>query len=63
MGALSDLFGRRAVAVTGQILLVVGPCVVSTSHEMNVAIGGMVISGFGAGMTDHSLIMLALLRR
>ncbi|KXS98689.1 hypothetical protein AC578_1246 [Pseudocercospora eumusae] len=57
VGALSDLFGRRTVAVIGQIFLVIGPCVVSTSHKMNVAIGGMVISGFGAGLNE--LIALA----
>jgi MFS family permease len=39
VGALSDLFGRRIVAAIGQILLIVGPVVVSTAHEINTAIG------------------------
>lgn len=39
VGALSDLFGRKYVAGVGQVLLVIGPVVVSTSHEINVAIG------------------------
>ena len=38
VGALSDLFGRKYVAAVGQILLVVGPVVVSTSHHINIAI-------------------------
>lgn len=39
VGALSDLFGRRLVAAFGQVLLMIGPIVVSTSHEINTAIG------------------------
>lgn len=57
VGALSDLFGRKYVAAFGQIALVVGPVVVSTANEINVAIGGMVIAGLGAGLNE--LIALA----
>lgn len=57
VGALSDLFGRRWVAAFGQVCLLIGPIVVSTAHSMNVAIGGMVISGLGAGFNE--LIALA----
>ncbi|RMZ80142.1 hypothetical protein DV737_g3064, partial [Chaetothyriales sp. CBS 132003] len=57
VGALSDLFGRKYVAGVGQILLVIGPVVVSTSHRINVAIGGMVLAGLGAGLNE--LIALA----
>lgn len=39
VGALSDLFGRKAVAAFGQVLLILGPIVVSTSHTINIAIG------------------------
>ena len=39
VGALSDLFGRRIVAIAGQILLIVGPIVTATADTMNVAIG------------------------
>lgn len=39
VGALSDLFGRKMVAAFGQIMLIVGPVVVSTSHSINIAIG------------------------
>lgn len=39
VGALSDLFGRKWVAVFGQVALIVGPIVTATAHTMNVAIG------------------------
>ena len=39
VGALSDLFGRRIVAIVGQILLIVGPIVTATADTMNTAIG------------------------
>lgn len=39
VGALSDLFGRRIVAIVGQVLLIVGPIVTATANTMNVAIG------------------------
>jgi len=57
VGALSDMFGRKAVACTGQALLMIGPIVVSTATYINVAIGGMVICGLGAGLNE--LIALA----
>lgn len=57
VGALSDLFGRRWVAAFGQVCLLIGPVVVSTAQSMNVAIGGMVICGLGAGFNE--LIALA----
>lgn len=52
VGALSDMFGRKYVAAVGQILLIAGPAVVSTSHSMTQAIPGMVISGLGAGLNE-----------
>lgn len=57
VGALSDLFGRKPVAMVGQILLVIGPIVTATANEMNIAIAGMVFSGAGAGLNE--LISLA----
>lgn len=39
VGALSDLFGRKWVAVFGQVMLIIAPVVVSTSHTINTAIG------------------------
>ncbi|CAK4034403.1 MFS general substrate transporter [Lecanosticta acicola] len=52
VGALSDLLGRKKVAAVGQVLLIIGPIVVSTAKHINTAIGGMVISGLGAGLNE-----------
>jgi MFS family permease len=39
VGALSDLFGRRNVAIVGQVCLIVGPIITATANTMNIAIG------------------------
>jgi MFS family permease len=39
VGALSDLWGRRNVAIVGQVCLIVGPIITATAHTMNIAIG------------------------
>lgn len=39
VGALSDMFGRRFVGITGQLLLILGPIVTTTANTMNIAIG------------------------
>ncbi|KAF1919900.1 major facilitator superfamily domain-containing protein [Ampelomyces quisqualis] len=57
VGALSDLFGRRNVAIVGQVALIVGPIITATANTMNIAIAGQVFSGIGAGLNE--LISLA----
>lgn len=52
VGSLSDLMGRRYVALIGASFIVLGMIVCSTAHEMNVFIGGMVITGIGAGINE-----------
>ncbi|KIX04561.1 uncharacterized protein Z518_05431 [Rhinocladiella mackenziei CBS 650.93] len=52
VGSLSDLIGRRYVALIGAGFLVFGMIVVSTANTMNTFIGGMVISGVGAGINE-----------
>ncbi|KAH8885612.1 MFS general substrate transporter [Thozetella sp. PMI_491] len=52
VGALSDLLGRRWVAVVGITLVIIGQIVCSTAQVMNTFIGGMVISGVGAGINE-----------
>lgn len=52
VGSLSDLFGRRYVALFGAFLLVLGNIVTSTAHTMNTFIGGMAIAGAGAGINE-----------
>jgi MFS family permease len=40
VGNLSDMFGRKSVAVAGQLMLMIGPIIVSTATNINAAIGG-----------------------
>jgi hypothetical protein len=39
VGSLSDLIGRRYVALIGSMLIIVGIIVSSTAHHMNTLIG------------------------
>jgi MFS family permease len=52
VGSLSDLFGRRYVALGGAMLLIIGNIVTSTAHTMNTFIAGMAIAGAGAGINE-----------
>ncbi|RKL39897.1 hypothetical protein BFJ72_g6626 [Fusarium proliferatum] len=52
VGSLSDMFGRRYVALSGASFIVLGMIVCSTAHNMNVFIGGMVLAGVGAGINE-----------
>jgi MFS family permease len=51
-GAISDLIGRRYVALLGALFVCIGMIVVGTAHRMDVAIGGMAIAGVGAGLGE-----------
>ncbi|PGH03813.1 hypothetical protein AJ80_08626 [Polytolypa hystricis UAMH7299] len=52
VGSLSDLIGRRYVAIIGATLICIGMIVCSTAKTMNVFIGGMAIAGAGAGVAE-----------
>lgn len=52
VGSLSDLMGRRYVALTGAMLIIIGVTVSSTAHNMNIFIAGMTLSGAGAGINE-----------
>ncbi|PMD45398.1 MFS multidrug transporter-like protein [Hyaloscypha variabilis F] len=52
VGSLSDLLGRRYVALFGSGLVMIGMIVCSTAHTMNIFIGGMTIAGIGAGIAE-----------
>ncbi|PLB49212.1 putative MFS drug efflux pump [Aspergillus steynii IBT 23096] len=52
VGSLSDLIGRRYVAIIGATLVCIGMIVCSTANTMNVFIGGMAIAGAGAGVNE-----------
>jgi MFS family permease len=52
VGSISDLIGRRYVALIGSLMLVVAMVVCSTAKVMNTFIGGMTIAGMGAGICE-----------
>ncbi|KAI4148017.1 MAG: hypothetical protein LQ340_005280 [Diploschistes diacapsis] len=52
VGSLSDLLGRRYVALLGASLLIIGMIVSSTANDMNNFIAGMAIAGAGAGINE-----------
>ncbi|KAK0109661.1 hypothetical protein ONS95_002342 [Cadophora gregata] len=52
VGALSDLIGRRWVAISGGMFIVVGMIVCATAHSMNIFIAGMALAGVGAGINE-----------
>ncbi|KAG0651668.1 Trichothecene efflux pump TRI12 [Hyphodiscus hymeniophilus] len=52
VGAMSDLWGRRYVALAGASFIVLGMIVCSTAHTMNIFIAGMALAGVGAGINE-----------
>lgn len=52
VGAISDLIGRRYVALIGASFIVLGMIVCSTAHTMNIFIAGMALAGVGAGINE-----------
>jgi len=52
VGSLSDLFGRRSVAMGGALLLIVGNIVAAKANTMNTFIAGMSLNGAGAGLCE-----------
>ncbi|KAL8283953.1 hypothetical protein RQP46_005066 [Phenoliferia psychrophenolica] len=55
-GALSDLLGRRNLALFGAVLCCIGCAVVATARTLDPAIIGMAILGCGAGITELSAV-------
>ncbi|KAK0723880.1 major facilitator superfamily domain-containing protein [Apiosordaria backusii] len=52
VGALSDLIGRRYVALTGNALIVIGQITCGAATSMDAFIVGMAISGWGTGINE-----------
>jgi MFS family permease len=52
VGSLSDLIGRRYVAIIGASLICLGVIVSSTAHSMNIFIGRLLLYEI---QTSHSL--------
>lgn len=59
VGSLSDLFGRRYIALSGAALIILGMIIVSTAKEMNIVIGGQVFAGMGAGINELTALAAA----
>ncbi|GAE00244.1 MFS drug efflux pump, putative [Paecilomyces variotii No. 5] len=59
VGSLSDLIGRRYVALTGSTFICIGMIVASTAKTMNIFIGGMAIAGAGAGISELTALAVA----
>ena len=57
VGSLSDLMGRRYVAIMGAVLIIVGVTIASTAHSMNIFIGKC--STVKSYMRDHLLTIVA----
>ena len=57
VGSLSDLMGRRYVAIMGAVLIILGVTVASTAHNMNIFIGKY--STTNLCMRDHLLTIVA----
>ena len=56
VGSISDLLGRRYVALLGPCLMILGLTVVGTARRMDVAIGGSAIIGVGGGLTETVVV-------
>lgn len=59
VGSLSDLFGRRYIALSGASFIILGMIVVSTAQTMNIVIGGQVFAGVGAGINELTALAAA----
>lgn len=52
VGYMTDLLGRKWVAVFGALCLVISSIVVATAHNLGVATLGTTIGGVGAGICE-----------
>lgn len=51
-GTISDLIGRRYVLLSGSALVIIGMIIVGLAGRMDVAIGGMAITGVGGAFAE-----------
>lgn len=56
VGSMSDLFGRRYVALAGATILIVGVIIMSTAKTMNNFIAGSVLTGAGAAINELTAV-------
>jgi MFS family permease len=51
-GSLSDLLGRRYIALIGSAFIIIGMIVVGSAQRIEVAIGGTALVGVGGGVAE-----------
>ena len=51
-GAISDLIGRRYVAILADVFIIWGMILVGTAKNINVAIGGSAVTGVGGALAE-----------
>jgi Sugar (and other) transporter len=51
-GTISDLFGRRSVALFGAGVVIIGSIVTGCAWRVEVAIAGMALVGMGGGLSE-----------
>ena len=59
VGGISDLFGRRNIAIFSALCGVVGSIVCATAYDMNMFIGGQTVIGIGAGIGELTALAVA----
>ncbi|KAL2198723.1 fungal trichothecene efflux pump [Corynascus similis CBS 632.67] len=52
VGALSDLMGRRHVAIIGNVTIILGQVICGAARQMDMFIAGMTITGIGTGINE-----------
>ncbi|KAK4043794.1 fungal trichothecene efflux pump [Parachaetomium inaequale] len=52
VGALSDLMGRRYVAIIGSVTIIAGQIICGAARDMDMFIAGMAITGIGTGINE-----------
>ncbi|KAL2136403.1 hypothetical protein VTI74DRAFT_3837 [Chaetomium olivicolor] len=52
VGALSDLMGRRWVAIVGHLIIILGQVICGTAQNMPMFIAGMSLTGIGSGINE-----------
>lgn len=52
VGYLQDLLGRRNITLFGSVIIMVGIALIGSAHSFGQAVGGMALSGAGAGICE-----------
>ena len=52
VGYLQDLLGRRNIAITGSLFLILGNIITGTAHSFGQVCAGMALAGAGAAIGE-----------